>query len=145
MSLLTYSLARYFLSFQQLWSRIGCTDAARGLLACTIGLATITQAAAGSACKPALAFKEVRFSKMRPPTMERRWTAVLSVDASRCATTSGRFEILFSRLKEAGPEIDFVEKFTWKPDLVEVSVDFWADEAVERYWLNPVAACPCRD
>lgn len=32
----------------------------------------------------------------------------------------------------------------WKPDLVEVSVDFWADEAVEGYWLTKVAACPCR-
>ena len=33
----------------------------------------------------------------------------------------------------------------WKPDSVEVSLDFWADEAVEGYWLNHVAACPCRD
>jgi hypothetical protein len=33
----------------------------------------------------------------------------------------------------------------WKPALVEVSIDFWADEAVEGYWLNNVAPCPCRD
>jgi hypothetical protein len=33
----------------------------------------------------------------------------------------------------------------WKPDLVEVSLDFWADEAVERYRLSNIAACPCRD
>jgi hypothetical protein len=82
---------------------------------------------------------------MKPPTLERKWTAVLSVDASRCATTSGRFEIVFSRLKEIGTEIEFTEQFMWRPDEVQVSVDFWADEAVERYWLNNIAACPCRD
>ena len=82
---------------------------------------------------------------MQPPTLERKWTAVLSVDASRCATASGRFGIMFSRMKENAPETDFVEQFTWKPGSMEVSVDFWADEAVEGYWLNNVAACPCRD
>jgi hypothetical protein len=82
---------------------------------------------------------------MQPPTMERRWTASLSVDASRCAATSGRFEILFSRLKENGPEIEFVEPFVWAPGATEISVDFWADEAVESYRLNTVEACPCRD
>jgi hypothetical protein len=116
-----------------------------GLLAGSIGLVGVTQAVAQSTCKPALAFKEVQFSKMKPPTMERKWTAVVSVDVSRCATTSGRFGILFSRLKENGPEIEFQEQFMWKPTLVEVSVDFWADEAVERYWLVNVAPCPCRD
>jgi len=103
------------------------------------------QAVAQQTCRPALAFKEVRFSEMQPPTLERKWTAVLSVDASRCATTSGRFEIVFSRLKENGIEIEFREQFMWRPDSVGVSVDFWADEAVERYWLDNVATCPCRD
>ena len=130
--------ASYFIFPQDFWRQIT-------LLACGIGLIGTTQAVAGPPCKPALTFKEVRFSKMQPPTMERRWTALLSVDASSCATTSGRFEILFSRLKENSPEIDFVERFMWKPDAVEVSVDFWADEAVEGYRLNSVAACPCRD
>ena len=115
-----------------------------GLLAGSIGLVSVTQAAGQQTCRPALAFKEVRFSEMQPPTMERKWTAVLSVDAFRCATTSGRFGIVFSRLKETGLEIEFQEQFTWKPALVEVSVDFWADEAVEGYWLNNVAPCPCR-
>ena len=115
-----------------------------GLLAGSIGLISVTQAAAQQTCGPALAFKEVRFSEMQPPTMERKWTAVSPVDASRCATTSGRFGIVFSRLKEAGLEIEFQEQFTWKPALVEVSIDFWADEAVEGYWLNNVAPCPCR-
>jgi hypothetical protein len=96
-------------------------------------------------CKPAFTFKEVRFSATQFETMERRWTAWLSVDASRCATTSGRFAIVFSRQKENSPEADFVEQFTSKPGLVEASVDFWADEAVEGYWLSTVAPCPCRE
>ncbi len=102
-------------------------------------------AAAAPLCKPALAFKDVRFSDTQPETMERRWTALLSVDASRCTTPSGRFEILFSRQKENGPEVDFIEQFTWKPDAVEVSIDFWADEAVEGYALTGIAPCPCRE
>ena len=115
------------------------------LLAGSIGLIGMVPAVGQQMCKPALAFKEVRFSRMKPPTLERKWTAVLSVDASRCATNSGRFEIAFSRSKEIGPEIEFREQFVWRPDAVEVSVDFWADEAVEKYWLENVAACPCRD
>ena len=104
-----------------------------------------TQAAGQPACKPVLAFKEVRFSAWQPPEMERKWTALLSVDASRCATTSGRFGILFSRQKENGPEVEFEEGFAWRPTAVEVSVDFWADEAVEGYWLNNLASCPCAE
>ena len=114
-----------------------------GLLA--VGLIGVTQAAGQQTCRPTLAFKEVRFSKMQPPTMERKWTAVLSVDASHCWTSSGRFGIVFTRQKENGLELDFQEQFTWKPAFVEVSVDFWADEAVEAYWLYNVAPCPCRD
>ncbi len=116
-----------------------------GLLAGSIGLIGVTQAVGQQTCRPVLAFKEIRFSEMQPPTLERKWTAVLSVDASRCAMTSGRFGIVFSRLKEAGFEIEFRQQFTWRPASVEVSVDFWADEAVERYWLSDIAACPCRD
>lgn len=80
-----------------------------GLLTGGIGLVSVMQAVAQQTCRPALAFEEVRFSEMQPPTLERKWTAVLSVDASRCTTTSGRFEIVFSRLKENGIEIEFRE------------------------------------
>ena len=116
-----------------------------GRLPAGIGLMGVAQAVGEQTCRPALAFKEVRFSEMKPPTMERKWTAVVSVDASRCATASGQFEIAFSRSKEMGIEIEFRERFMWRPDSVDVSVDFSADEAVEGYWLNNVAACPCRD
>jgi hypothetical protein len=109
-------------------------------------LAFVSPAQAGEPiCKPTLGFREVRFSPMQPPTLERKWTAALSVDASRCATASGRFGIIFSRMKENAPEAEFIEHFTWKPGSMEVTVNFWADEAVEGYWLNDVAACPCRD
>jgi hypothetical protein len=127
------------MSAQTLSSSLGIA-----VLFASIGLAGTAQAA-GPACVPSLAVREARFSPMTPPTMERKWTALLSVDASRCATTSGSFGILFSRLKENGPELDFEEHFTWTHGLIEVSVGFWADEAVELYWLNPVPPCPCRD
>jgi hypothetical protein len=116
-----------------------------GLLAVVIGLVSVTQAVGQQVCRPVLAFKNVQFSPMQPPTMERMWTAAVSVDASRCTTTSGRFVIGFSRLKETAPEIDFREQFEWKSTLALVTVDFWADEAAEGYWLDSVAPCPCRD
>jgi hypothetical protein len=115
-----------------------------GLLAGSFGLIGAAQAAGQPVCKPALAVRDVRFSAMQPPTMARKWTAVVSADASQCATAAGEFEIGFSRLKENGPEVDFQERFTWHPPSVDVSVDFWADEAVESYWLDSVAPCPCR-
>jgi hypothetical protein len=113
------------------------------LLAGSMGLIDVTQAVGQQACKPTLAFKEVQFSEMQPSTGERRWTAVVSVDASRCATTAGFFEIGFSRQKENGGEIEFRERFQWSSPAVKVGVDFWADEAVEYYWIESVQACPC--
>jgi hypothetical protein len=114
------------------------------LLAGAFGLFCEAQATGLKTCKPVVSFKDVRFSAMKPPTLERKWTAVLSVDASRCMTTAGTFEIGFSRLKENAIDSDFQTQFTWHPNSVKVSVDFWADEAVEAYWLN-IAPCPCRD
>src|SRR6266849_6299311 len=115
-----------------------------GFLAGIIGLINVAQAVGQQECRPALAFKAVQFSEMQPPTLERKWTALVSVDASRCAANSGGyFEITFSRLKEIGPEIEFRERFIWLPPSVKVGVDFAADEAVERYWFDNIAPCPC--
>lgn len=115
-----------------------------GILASALGLICVTQAAGQQVCKPTLAFKEVQFSEMQPPTLERKWTAIVSVDASRCAANSeGHFQIAFSRLKENGPELEFRERFLWRPPSVAVGVNFWADEAVERHWIDSVASCPC--
>ena len=116
------------------------------LLASIFGFVSVTQAAGQPVCRPALAFKDVQLSPMQPPTLERRWTAIVAVDASRCAIDSaGYFEIGFSRLKETGAEIEFSEQFIWLPPTVKVSVDFWADEAVEAYWFDTVTPCRCRD
>jgi len=113
------------------------------MLAGLIGLTCVTQAAGGQVCKPTLSFKEVQFSAMRPPTLERRWTAIVSVDASRCATTAGYFEVGISRQKENAVELEFREQFIWSSPAVMVGVDFWADEAVESHWIDSVQACPC--
>jgi hypothetical protein len=100
---------------------------------------------AAPVCKPVIGFRDVQFSPVQRETMERRWTALMWADASSCKTVSGRFEITLSRLKENAPDIDFVEPFTWKPGSFEISVDFWADEAVDGYWLHRIDTCPCRD
>ena len=82
------------------------------LLAGSIGLIDVTQAVGREVCMPALTVTEVKFSKWQLPSMERRWTAVVSVDASRCAMNSGGyFEIGFARQKENGIELEFREQF----------------------------------
>jgi hypothetical protein len=117
-----------------------------GVLAGAIGFVGVMQALGRQACRPPLSFKEVQFSEMQPPTLERKWIAVVSVDASRCmANSAGYFEIVFSRLKEIGPEIEFREQFIWLAPSVKVGVDFWADEAVERFWIDNVTPCTCVD
>jgi hypothetical protein len=114
------------------------------LLAGVVGTINATSAVGRPPCKPVLAIKEVQFSAMQPPTLERKWTAIVSVDASHCAANSaGYFEIVFSRLKEIGPEIEFPEQFIWLPPSVMVGTDFAADEAVERYRIDNVTACRC--
>jgi hypothetical protein len=120
-----------------------CRSSILGLLAACIGLIGAAQAAGQPTCKPDLAIRDVHLSQMQPPTFERKWTAVVSVDASRCSATSGYFDIGLSRLKDTGPELEFRERFTWSSPSVRVSVDFGADEAVEAYWIDKVQACPC--
>jgi hypothetical protein len=114
------------------------------LLAGVVGIVNATQVLGQQPCKPILAITDVQFSPMQPPTLERKWTAHVSVDASHCAANSaGYFEIVFSRLKEIGPEIEFREQFIWSPPSVLVGTDFSADEAVDRYRIDNVTACRC--
>jgi hypothetical protein len=81
---------------------------------------------------------------MQAPTLERKWTAVVSVDTSGCAANSaGYFEIVFTRLKEIGPDIEFREQFVWLPPSVQVGVNFAADEAVGRYRIDNITPCSC--
>jgi hypothetical protein len=103
----------------------------------------VTQTIAEVDCRPKLTFKEVKFSE--PQNQLRKWTGVVSVDATRCTATSGQFEIKFVRLKEVGPDLLFAEKFKWTPGLVDVSLSFWWDEAVQDYWIGDVEPCECAD
>jgi hypothetical protein len=107
-------------------------------------LSGATQSVAQQACKPVLEIKETRLSAMKPPTLERRWVAELSVDASPCAAQAGRFQIGLTRLTEGGPDLQFTETFEWRPGTLEVSINFWPDEAVQDYWIANVVPCPCR-
>jgi hypothetical protein len=100
------------------------------------------QVAAQPACKPIVTVKEESFS--RPFNLRRVWTASINVDASRCTTTSGLFSIGFIRLAENAPDLTFNEPFIWRLGQKRVVVEFWADEAVQKYWIADIAACPCR-
>jgi hypothetical protein len=113
------------------------------LLAGALVLLGASQASGWRLCKPTLAFKEAQLSEMQPPTLRRTWTATVVVDASRCATTSGYFDVGFSRFEEGAPELDFHETFAWSTPSVKISVDFSAAEAVESYWIHSIEVCPC--
>jgi hypothetical protein len=113
-------------------------------LAGVIGLAGLTQAFGQPSCRPDLAFKDVAFSQMQPPTMQRKWSAVVSVDAARCAANStGAFEIVFTRLQEFGPDSEFSETFIWAAPEVSVAVTLAPTEAVQDYRIGRVAPCSC--
>ena len=115
-----------------------------GLLAAALGFANLTHAWAGPLCRPALTFKHVALSPMQPPSMQRTWTAVVAVDASRCATDAwGHFEIVFTRLQEFGPDSESREEFTWAAPEVTGTINVAATEAVERYRIGMVEPCPC--
>ena len=100
------------------------------------------QAAAQPLCRPEVAIKDVHFSEMM--NLKRFWTATMHVDASGCTTASGLLALGFVRLSETAPDLEFIEPFIWHPGRMSVRVEFWADEAVDRYWIADVAACPCR-
>jgi len=101
------------------------------------------QATAQPVCKPVMTVRDANFSA--PINLKRYWTAVVDVDASRCATvTGGLFALGFVRLAENGPDLEFAEPFFWQPEQTKVKVEFWVDEAVHKYWISDVAACPCR-
>jgi hypothetical protein len=41
--------------------------------------------------------------------------------------------------------MEFREQFTWTEPSSPVSIDLWADEAVERAWIDTIPACPFAD
>jgi hypothetical protein len=115
-----------------------------GVLACIAALISSTQVFGQQVCKPILAFDDVQFSGMQPPTLQREWSAVVSVDATGCAANAtGHFEVVFLGLKEVGPSIEFRERFKWVAPSVKVATLFGADEAVEQYGIDNITVCPC--
>ena len=94
-------------------------------------------------CRPTLAFTEAHYAPMKLPKLERTWTIAFTVDASRCATDTGSFSILFTVWKENAPDTEYVETFTWAPDLNVISKEFWADEVVGAYKVNDITPCTC--
>lgn len=106
-------------------------------------LGSLSEPLCAVACKPVITPIEVRFSDVG--ASQRVWTAVLVVNAFHCATSAGRFEIDFVRLKDNAPDLQFTEQFTWTPGRIEVSVNLWADETIQDYRIGFIAPCVCRD
>lgn len=100
------------------------------------------QPALAETCRPSLQVKEVDFSPA--VKLQRTWSAALAVDAAACATREGTFEIAFMRLKENAIDLPFTERFTWQAGRTEISLDVWADEAVQSYAIGEIASCPCK-
>ena len=113
------------------------------LLAASLALLGATQAVAGKLCKPVLSLRDARISEAHE--MHRTWTGVLVTDSSPCSTTSGQFDVQFTRLKEVAPDLQFMERFTWVPGQSKLSLDFWWEEWLEDSRIISIVPCPCRN
>lgn len=96
-------------------------------------------------CRPALSITQTSLSEVQPASMERRWTAAVAADSSRCSTKAGYFDLGFLREKENALPLEFREQFIWMAPVSLVSIDVWADEAVERVWIDRIQPCPCTE
>jgi hypothetical protein len=112
-------------------------------LAAGLVLLGAAQAIAGNLCRPVLSLRDGRISEAHE--MHRTWTGVLIADPSPCSTTSGQFDVQFTRLKEVAPDLQFMERFTWVPGQSKLSLDFWWDEWLEDERIMSIAPCPCRE
>ena len=120
-----------------------CTTA---ILALVAGSTGITQAIGQNICRPTLTLSEVQFSAIRTPKLQRTWTAIVTADTADCAVNSGGFfDIVFMRLSETAPDLEFRQSFSWSPFVQNIALDFAADEAVAQYQIENVTPCICRD
>src|SRR5262249_17354538 len=121
--------------------RISCISR---IVASALGVTSISPVTGQPSCRPTLTVADVQFSAMIRPTLERKWTAIVSVDASLCQpSSSGYFEIFFTRLSELGPDLEFRERYAWRPPSVEVAVIFAANEAVQQFRVENITSCVC--
>jgi hypothetical protein len=111
-----------------------------------VGLIGLTEASAQNLCRPTLTINEVLLSPIEQPDLQRKWTAIVSANASDCAVNSGGFfDIVFTRLSENAPDLEVRQRFAWSPFSVNVAIDFAADEAVGQYRIENIMPCICRD
>lgn len=132
-------------SFPATFDALSCLRRGKlAVLVLMLGILTGTpQPQCAIACKPFVAIKDVQISDVQEK--QRVWTAVLVVDGTRCATSSGRFEIDFTRAKETAPDMQFTEQFEWKPGEFKVSLDLWWDETMTDFRIGFIAPCVCRE
>jgi hypothetical protein len=115
-----------------------------GIATSALGPASIVPVNGDPLCRPELAVTDVHFSEMIPPTLERKWTAIVSIDATGCQTdSSGYFDIIFTRLSENAPDLEFSERFAWRPPSIDVAVNFAANEAVQHFRVENITSCVC--
>jgi hypothetical protein len=121
-----------------------CRSFISGIVISALWLAGVAPVTSQPVCHPKLNVTDVQYSEMTPPTLERKWTANVLVDASGCQRdASGYFDIRFTRLSETAPDLEFTERFAWLPPSVDVAVSFAANEAVQGYWLENISLCVC--
>jgi hypothetical protein len=112
------------------------------MIVCVV-LCSATRTVGQQACHPALELIAARTSEVHD--WKRVWTGVLALDASRCSTSSGQFEIQFNRLMEFGPDLQFSQRFVWNVGQTEVSLDLGWEEWLQDYRVSSIATCPCRN
>ena len=101
------------------------------LIAVITGLTGLTETRAQNLCRPTLTLSEVQFSAIRTTRLQRNWTAIVTANTSDCAVNSGGFfDIVFTRLSENAPDLEFRKRFVWSPFAQNIALDFAADEAV---------------
>ena len=113
------------------------------LLAVSVALLGVTPSFGQQPCKPHLSLGDARLSDAQD--LRRTWSAILGVDASPCAASSGQFHVRFIRLKENAPDLTFSEQFTWAHGQTGIALEFWADESVLDYSIGAIAPCACRN
>jgi hypothetical protein len=143
MSLMTWKLPRHTRSAGGVGKYCARLRMLAAVCAGLVAVLAASEALAARVCKPRLAISNPSLSDMQPPFNERRWTAIVSADASQCATAAGYFDIGISRQKENSLDLEFREQLIWSAPKSLIGFDFWADEAVGAYWIDSIQACPC--